>query len=106
MVWFNQAHIFHIYSLGETMQKQLIEQFGVENLPVHALYGDGTPIENWELDEIYKAYNACEFASPWQEGDILLADNMLMAHGRNAFEGHRQVIVAFVEPCPPQIKGK
>ncbi|HLG64191.1 MAG TPA: condensation domain-containing protein [Ktedonosporobacter sp.] len=99
-VWFNQMHIFHIYSLGVDMQKKLLEQFGEENLPVHALYGDGTRIENWELDAIYKAYAECTYAFPWQEGDVLLADNVQISHGRNAFEGERETVVSFVEPCP------
>ncbi|WP_100525569.1 condensation domain-containing protein [Mycobacteroides abscessus] len=101
-VWFNQAHIFHAYSLGNEMQNKLYEEFGVEGLPVHALYGDGTPIANSEMDEIYHAYEVCKWAEPWQQGDVLLADNMLMAHGRHPFEGERETVVAFVEPCPPE----
>jgi 3-oxoacyl-(acyl-carrier-protein) synthase/alpha-ketoglutarate-dependent taurine dioxygenase/acyl carrier protein len=105
-VWFNQAHIFHIYSLGSDIQQKLLAQFGADNLPVNALYGDGTTIENWELDSIYQAYKDSMYAFPWQEGDILLADNMLMSHGRNPFEGPREVVVSFVEPCPDQVQLK
>lgn len=99
-VWFNQAHIFHIYSLGSDMQQTLLEQFGEDDLPVHAMYGDGGPISEAELDEVSRAYHECTWAAPWQEGDVLLADNMLMSHGRRAFEGEREVVVCFVEPCP------
>ncbi|TMC08220.1 MAG: TauD/TfdA family dioxygenase [Chloroflexi bacterium] len=103
-VWFNQAHIFHAYSLGADMQRTLMEQFGEENLPVHALYGDGSPISESELDEVFRAYRECQWAAPWQEGDVLLADNLLMSHGRRAFEGEREVIVCFVEPCPARAR--
>lgn len=100
-VWFNQAHIFHAYSLGKDMRDQLMEQFGEQGLPVHAFYGDGTPIADWELDEVYRAYEKASWSAPWHEGDVLLADNMLMAHGRQAYTGDREVVVCFVEPCPP-----
>jgi 3-oxoacyl-(acyl-carrier-protein) synthase/acyl carrier protein len=100
-VWFNQAHIFHAYSLGADLRDKLVSQFGEDGLPVHARYGDGTPIEDWEIDEVNRCCQDSSWISPWTEGDVLLADNMLTAHGRQAFEGDREVIVCFVEPCPP-----
>ena len=30
----------------------------------------------------------------WQEGDFLMLDNMLAAHGRSTFTGKRKVVVA------------
>lgn len=97
MVWFNQAHIFHTYSLGVEIRDRLLEQFTPEELPVHAFYGDGTPIEDWELDNVFETLEKAEHAFPWQSGDVLLADNMLFSHGRHAFEGEREVIVSFNE---------
>lgn len=97
MVWFNQAYIFHTYSLGADVRDRLLEQYTPEELPVHAFYGDGTPIEDWELDEIFKTLDECAYAFKWQEGDVMLVDNMLMSHGRNTFEGEREVAVCFLE---------
>ncbi len=37
-------------------------------------------------------------APPWQEGDILLIDNMLAAHARSPFTGPRKVLVAMADP--------
>jgi alpha-ketoglutarate-dependent taurine dioxygenase len=99
-VWFNQAHIFHTYSLGREVDEEMEELFGPDGRPVHASYGDGERITPEDLDEVYRAYDACAYAFPWQEGDVLLADNMLMSHGRNPFKGEREVVVCFVEPCP------
>jgi hypothetical protein len=34
---------------------------------------------------------------PWREGDILLLDDIAVAHGRNPFEGWRDVRVALFD---------
>jgi len=97
-VWFNQAHVFHIHSMGGEIAERLLSQFAEEDLPVHAFYGDGARIEDAEIDEVFRAYREAAYATPWQDGDVMLVDNVMMSHGRNAFKGPREVIVAFVEP--------
>ena len=47
---------------------------------------------------MYRALAESEYACPWEAGDVMLVDNMLMSHGRRSFEGDRKVIVSFVEP--------
>ncbi|XXS98550.1 TauD/TfdA family dioxygenase [Sorangium sp. So ce363] len=97
-VWFNQAHLFHVSNLEPAAREALLSIFAEEDLPRNAMYGDGSPIEGAALDEIRDVYRqlAVEFA--WQEGDVLLADNMLVAHGRAPFRGPRKVLVAMAEP--------
>jgi hypothetical protein len=100
-VWFNQAHVFHTYSLGRKMHEELAEIFDAGDQPVHALYGDGSEIPIEDLDSVYEAYDLSKKFFPWKEEDVLLADNMTISHGRHAFEGDREIVVCFVEPCPP-----
>ena len=45
------------------------------------------------VDEILKVYEEHAVVFPWIEGDVLLIDNMLTAHGRNPFRGKRKVVV-------------
>jgi alpha-ketoglutarate-dependent taurine dioxygenase len=97
-MWFNQAHIFHIGSLGATVAEDLLATFGEEGLPVHAFYGDGTRIGDADLAEVFRMLEASKVSVPWRQGDVLLADNVRMSHGRNAFEGARQILVSFVGP--------
>lgn len=97
-VWFNQAHLFHISSLDPTVRQELLASFKAEDLPRNAYYGDGSPIEDSVLEEIRQVYQQETIVFPWQEGDVLLLDNMLAAHGRTPFAGSRQVVVGMAEP--------
>ncbi len=83
------------------MHEELAEIFGPGGQPVHALYGDGSEIPTEDLDSVYQAYEQSKKYFPWREGDVLLADNMTISHGRHAFDGEREIVVCFVEPCPP-----
>ncbi len=96
-VWFNQAHLFHISSLPSQIQELLLESLGEAGLPRNSYYGDGSPIEESFLDEIRAIYEQEMVAFPWQEGDILMLDNMLATHGRNPFTGSRKVVVGMAE---------
>lgn len=98
MVWFNQAHLFHFTSVGPAASEALLDLFKEEDLPSNSYYGDGTPIEASVLDEIREAFRQSSVSFPWQSGDVLMLENMLIAHGRTPFSGPRKVIVAMA--CP------
>jgi hypothetical protein len=79
----------------------LLHGSGVDDLPNNTYYGDGSPIESSVLDEIREAYRREAASFAWQEGDILMLDNMLVAHSRNPYVGRREVLVAMAEPFGP-----
>ncbi|PIA70927.1 hypothetical protein CDO35_06710 [Pseudomonas sediminis] len=93
-VWFNQAHLFHISAMEQNLRQTLIDAVGEEQLPRNVYFGDGTPIPDATLDAIRAVYAETCVAFPWQAGDVLMLDNLLVAHGRNPFSGDRKVIVA------------
>lgn len=91
-VWFNQAHLFHVSSLGKEMADTMLEVFGEEDLPRNAYFGDGSPIDMADLKCIRDAYEAVTFHFPWREGDLLFLDNMLYSHGRQPYTGERKIL--------------
>lgn len=97
-LWFNQAHLFHVSSLGRDMAATLTESLGEENLPRNAFYGDGTPIEFETLEVIRDAYQRTKVKFQWQRDDLLLLDNMLYTHGRESYTGPRKVLTGMA--CP------
>jgi len=96
-VWFNQAHLFHVSNLESSVQESLLAVFKEEGLSRNAYYGDGTRIERSVLDEIRAAYQASTVTFPWQKDDLLMLDNMLVAHGRRPYTGERKTLVAMAE---------
>ncbi len=98
-VWFNQAHLFHISNLAPAVRETLISIVGEEGVPRNVFYGDGSPIELEALEHVRAVLQRCQVSFPWQTGDVLMLDNMLVAHGRSTFQGARKVVVAMAEPA-------
>ena len=103
LTWFNHAAFFHISTLEPTLSKALLAEFNEEDLPHNTYYGDSTPIEPSVIDEIRSAYHQERVTFPWQQGDILMLDNMSVAHGRSPFLGQRKVVVSMAEPYSVEI---
>jgi alpha-ketoglutarate-dependent taurine dioxygenase len=97
MVWFNQAHLFHASSLPPAVYAMLLAEFQAHELPRHTFYGDGSPIPADALEAIRQAYEAESVTFTWHVGDILMLDNMLVAHGRAPFSGPRKIVVGMAE---------
>ncbi len=91
-VWFNQAHLFHISSLDSELAEGLLTAVGKARLPRNAYYGDGSEIEPEFLQAIRDVYAMHTVRFSWEKSDVLLLDNMLFSHGREAFSGERKVL--------------
>jgi alpha-ketoglutarate-dependent taurine dioxygenase len=97
MVWFNQAHLFHVSSLGTKVRESLFSLLAEDKIPRNAYYGDGSTIDSSAIEEINHIYQQEKVIFPWQKGDVLVLDNMLTAHGRMPFVGARKILVGMSE---------
>jgi len=98
MVWFNQAHLFHVSNLQPEVRESLEELLGEDNLPRNTYFADGSPISDAIFDEVRAVLDAETVSFRWESGDVLMLDNMLAAHARAPFKGPRKVVVAMAEP--------
>lgn len=97
VVFFNQVQLHHPYCLDPATRKSLVALFKEEGLPRNVYYGDGSKIDDATmkaLDDLF--WRHCK-TFPWQKGDIIMLDNMLIAHARKPFTGARKICVAMGE---------
>ncbi|WP_437675107.1 amino acid adenylation domain-containing protein [Sorangium sp. So ce131] len=96
-VFFNQVQLHHPAYLEAPVRESLLAMLGEDWLPRNVLYGDGAPIDAATTRALGEAYERCAVRFPWREGDLLLLDNMLVAHARDPFSGPRKIVVAMGE---------
>lgn len=96
--WFNQIAFLNEWTLDPEVREYLVEVYGSEGLPFNTSFGTGDAIGADVVQVINATYEANTMREPWQTGDLLLVDNIAMAHSREAFEGDRKLLVAMADP--------
>lgn len=91
--FFNQVQLYHPAFLDADIRQQFLLG-GEEALPRQVYYGDGSPLEEAAIEAINAAYERCAVRFDWQQGDVVMLDNMLAAHARDPFDGERKIVVA------------
>jgi alpha-ketoglutarate-dependent taurine dioxygenase len=100
-LWFNHIAFWHPSGVPPEVRRSLEADFGKDNLPYNTLYGDGSEIPEDVAAHLRAAYAAETVKFPWEEGDFLLLDNMLVAHGRSSYRGPRRVLTAMGDEVRP-----
>jgi len=95
--WFNQGQHWHVACLDPETSESMRALFSDDELPRHLFFGDGSPIPDEWMAAILDVYARLEVVFPWQKGDVVLLDNVLVAHGRNPFRAPRKILVAMGE---------
>lgn len=98
-VWFNHLALFHPSTLAPSVRRLLSLRFAPEEFPNTVFYEDGSVIPDEVAEAVRQAFLAEKRLVEWQAGDMLLVDNMLAAHGREAYQGERRVVLGMGEPC-------
>lgn len=90
--WVNQLHLAH---RSRWIRTGVVAD-GLEDshYPTCSFYGDGSEIPLDVLGHIRRCWSKEEQIFFWQEGDILVLDNLRVAHGRKPYYGTRQLLLA------------
>jgi len=95
MIWTNQAINWHPAQLGSEMWERMLRAYAEPMaFPKMAFYGDGGSIDLADVAAIGTALAAEEIVFDWRQGDVLVIDNEVIAHGRQPFTGARSIMVA------------
>ncbi|MGX9568124.1 amino acid adenylation domain-containing protein [Pseudomonas sp. CFBP 5748] len=94
--FFNQIQLYHPAFLDADVREQFLRD-GETAMPRQVFYGDGSELEPSAIEAINAAYDRCAVRFDWQQGDVVMLDNMLAAHARDPFEGERKIVVAMGE---------
>jgi alpha-ketoglutarate-dependent taurine dioxygenase len=92
--WFNQAQHWHPSCLGDRVRASLLASLGAGELPRTCTFGDGTPIPDDAMAAVLATYARLEVGLDWEQGDVMVLDNVLTAHARDPFTGPRRLLVA------------
>jgi len=95
--WFNQIAFLNEWTMDPEVREYLVDLYGGDGLPFNTRFGDGDPIREDVVQTINQVYEAHTVREPWQAGDLMLVDNVRTAHGREPFEGPRDVLVAMAD---------
>jgi hypothetical protein len=95
--WFNQIAFLNEWTMDPEVREYILDVYGEDGLPFNTRFGNGDPIGADIVEVINDAYQANTIREPWQAGDLMLVDNIRTAHGREPFEGPREIVVAMAD---------
>jgi alpha-ketoglutarate-dependent taurine dioxygenase len=95
-VWFNQVTLQHANHIAAGMARDVYARAFPPGAPkaYDVVLGDGTPIAEDVIMELYHLQDDITVAPPWQAGDVMLLDNIYTAHGGNPYTGPRDIQVS------------
>lgn len=95
--WFNQIAFLNEWTMDPEVREYILDVYGEDGLPFNTRFGNGDPIGEDIVRVINEAYEANTVREPWQAGDLMLVDNVRTSHGKEHFEGSREVLVAMAD---------
>lgn len=113
-VWFNSAHNFHdswswefrrsgrplFAFLARLIERRRRRRLAPEDYPNHCTFADGGEIPVEDIAHIRQTLWDHAVLFDWQPGDVLVLDNLRIAHGRMPYRGARRILVAMGQSAP------
>ncbi len=96
--WSDEFRIHHqLFIAGLLGITELLRAFTrkpADDYPHHCTFSDGSEIHRQDILAVRKALRAHAVTFPWQQGDLLVIDNLRVSHGRMPFRGKRKTLTA------------
>ncbi|AFV87754.1 MULTISPECIES: TauD/TfdA family dioxygenase [Alteromonas] len=96
-LWLNHCLFFHNLSVPAEYRQSLGTQAQWQ-FPFDTRFGDGQAIDAPTMELVKRLYEQNAISVQWQPGDVLIFDNLSMAHARDSFEGERKLYLAMAKP--------
>ncbi|MDP9649644.1 TauD/TfdA family dioxygenase [Paraburkholderia caledonica] len=104
--WTNHMYFFHHANLPDSARLALSGDASADYFVNETCRANGAAIEADVLTQIARAYETNAIAVDWQPGDVLLVDNISVAHGRSPYAGARELYFAQTDPVDwAQLRG-
>ncbi|MFF8914045.1 TauD/TfdA family dioxygenase [Streptomyces sp. NPDC015032] len=103
--WFNQVAFLSEWTLDPVVREYLKFEFGEDGLPFNTAYGSGAAIDEATVRTVNEVYEKHTLRESWRAGDLMIVDNLRMAHSREEYTGTREIAVVLGAPVPiPAVK--
>jgi len=108
-VWCNQVHRFSPIGMLKRARDDGMEELAkkletaLANAPGQfdrMLHGDGTSVADEDVAHIYDVLAENAIPVKWHRGDLIILDNILVAHGRRIYSGDRRILTALIRTEP------
>ena len=66
-------------------------------MPRNSYFGNKEPIPELMINAVQDIFEQLKVPVAWQKNDVLLINNLLVAHGRQSYTGKRKVRVAMTD---------
>lgn len=91
-------HSYNAATVSQGLDQALAQQIRARQpRPSGTFLGNGEPLSLEDIGHFERLLDARTRAWPWRDGDVMVLDNLQTWHGRNPYEGQRDVQVAMLD---------
>ncbi|MEN2422428.1 TauD/TfdA family dioxygenase [Streptomyces rimosus] len=98
--WFNHMTFFHARTLRPEVGEFLLEEYGPWGMPTNTFHADGSEIPDEVVAGLQQAYRDHAIEVTARTGEVLIVDNLAVAHGRLPFVPPRELFVSMSDALP------
>jgi alpha-ketoglutarate-dependent taurine dioxygenase len=94
----SNLHSYNTVTVGEGLDAELVKRIRAsQKHPTGTFLGNGEALKIEEVQHFERFLNQRTRAWPWLDGDVMILDNLQTWHGRNPYQGSRDVQVAMLD---------